>query len=229
MYVAIATPEKDYDTRIADYTDMIRGMINEGKLFSIFKCQMKIIRDISAGDNDDELRDYVIYESINVIEMASNNVLKCQTCQEKYLFRHCKNPGEYNEVVHAIELTCDGCGDCYTISEERERVSYFNWNVLKKVDDLRRRSRGFTVKVRFGGLNKPALLYVYNDEERPVLWIDAYQITKADAVQPYWDCAKTFVKQMKVGKVTDEECILEEGAKAYTLIVSSDDVILQVV
>ncbi|GLI09305.1 hypothetical protein YDYSG_53370 [Paenibacillus tyrfis] len=218
----IATRKKDYDSITADYTDMIKRMIKEGRLFSVFKTQMEVIRNASNDNKDNELRDYVISESINVIEAVCNDVLRCRRCHEKYLFRHCKNPTENNEMIHAIELSCDYFGDCFTLSEDRTRVSYFNYNVLKIVEVLRRKSRGFTIKVRLGGMYIPALLYVYNDEEKPILWIDAYQITNADVVQIYWDSAKALVKQMKLGKLKAEDCNLVEGVKSYVLTISRD-------
>jgi hypothetical protein len=226
--MAIAAQEKDIDTRVADFSDMIKGMIMEGRLFSVFKNQMELIRERSRYENDDELRDYLINESIILIEKVCSVVLRCESCHVKYRFRHCKNPIENNQRIHALELTCDGCGECYTFSEDRERVSYFNWNILRKVDDLRRRSRGFTVKVCLGGLYKSALLYIYNDR-KPILWIDAYQITKADTVQQYWECSKAFLKQMKLNESTDEECIEIEGGKIYTFTGSRYASILHVV
>jgi hypothetical protein len=205
MKMVLAVLEKE-NAQMTDFRRFIYSKIEERKLLSVLKLLMKIIRD-STKEDEDDFRDELIKGIMEILEDACNSVLKCENCSTLFRFRHCKNPRDHQtDAIHAIELTCDGCGDYFTFAEDREHVSYFNFNVLRKVDNLRRSGRGLTIKVTLGGLCESALLKV-NDGERPVVWIDAYRVFKAEEVQMYWERARAIIKRIKLNTSYDDKFV----------------------
>ncbi|TLS49306.1 hypothetical protein FE782_25980 [Paenibacillus antri] len=218
--MVLATFEKD-NAQLTEFRILIYNKIKDGKLLSVLKLLMKVIRD-STKEDEDDLRDQIIEDIMGILEDASISVLKCENCGTVFRFRHCKNPRDHQAgVIHAIELTCDECGDYFTFAEDREHVSYFNFNVLKKVDVLRRRGRGLTIGVTVGGLVEPALLKVA-DGERPSVWIDAYQVFKAEDVQMYWERSKAIIKRMKLNTSNGDKCFRVEGGVVYALTTQTE-------
>ncbi len=97
--------------------------------------------------------------------------LNVKTVTKKYQFRHCSNSLD-QEPAHAIELSCDECGDYYTYCEDRDEVSFYNSHVLKKVYNLRIWGKRIKIKLSYHGLSGPAILTFKDARETPTLWID---------------------------------------------------------
>ncbi|OKP82148.1 hypothetical protein A3848_29490 [Paenibacillus sp. P32E] len=212
----LTTLEKESNAQLTDFKKLISEKVQQGKLLSVLQLLMKITRDLTEEDAED-FRNEFIGDLMELLKDACDSVLKCRNCCTVFRFRHCKNPRDHqNDEIHAIELTCEGCGDYFTFAEDRERVSYFNFNVLKKVDNLRRRGRGLAIKVTLGGLVEPALLKV-NNGEWPVVWIDAYQIFKAEDVQVYWERAKAIIKRIKLNTSNGDKCFRVDDGVVYSL------------
>ncbi|MGX4583047.1 hypothetical protein [Paenibacillus chitinolyticus] len=221
MNVLLETLEKENHAQLADFKKLISEKVQQGKLLSVFQLLMKMTRDLAEEDGEESGSEF-IDDLINLLKDVCSSVLRCRNCSTVFRFRHCKNPRNHqNDEVHAIELTCEGCGDHYTFAEGRERVSYFNFNVLKKVDNLRRGGRGLTIKVTLGGLVGPALLKV-NDGERPVVWIDAYQVFKVEEVQVYWERAKAIIKRMKLNTSNGDKCFRIDDGIVYLLTTQTE-------
>lgn len=216
MNVLLTTLEKESNTQLTDFKKLISEKVQQGKLLSVLQLLMKLTRELSEEEGED-FRSEFIGNLMKLLKDACDSVLRCRNCCIVFRFRHCINPRDHqNDEIHAIELTCEGCGDYFTFAEDRERVSYFNFNVLKKVDNLRRRGRGLTIKVTLGGLVEPTLLKV-NDGERPVVWIDAYQVFKAEDVQMYWEQAKAIVKRIKRNTSLDDKSFQVDDGVVYAL------------
>ncbi|WP_249860005.1 hypothetical protein [Paenibacillus konkukensis] len=179
--------------------EILKKKIKNGRMFQVFRSQVGFMRRLTAGETE-EVRNTFIAEGIALFREACRAVLKCSLCQEEFQFRHCRNPGKAGGTVHAVELACACCGDVFTLAEDRERITYFNSFVMKKVDSLRDRSDRLAVKVCMGGLSEPALLCVYQDDRRPVLWIDVQQFRRPDAVQPYWTQASDIVERLELDR-----------------------------
>lgn len=212
----LRTFEKESNTQLADFKKLISEKVQQGKLLSVLKLLLRITRDFTEEDGED-FRSEFIGDLMELLKDVCGSVLRCRNCCTVFRFGHCKNPRDHqNDEIHAIELTCEECGDYFTFAEDRDHVSYFNFNVLKKADNLRRGGRGLTIKITLGGLVEPALLKV-NDGERPVVWIDAYQVFKAEEIQMYWDRAKAIIKRMKLNTSSDDKCFRVDNGVIYAL------------
>lgn len=210
--MSLTTLEKEGNVQLTDFKKLLSENIQQGKMFAVFQLLMKTTRELSEQD-DEDFRSEFIVDLMEFLKDVCNSVLKCRNCCTNFQFRHCRNPRDnQNDIIHVIELTCEGCGDCFTFAEDRTSVSYFNFNVLKKVDNLRRRGRGLTIKVTLGGQIIPALLIVKDHSERSVVWIDAYQVFNAEDVQLYWERAKAIIKREKLISSNEKSCIqVEDG------------------
>ncbi|MEK3852663.1 MULTISPECIES: hypothetical protein [Paenibacillus] len=212
--MTLMTTEKEKQFQIADYKNLIEKLIKRGSLFTLFKFQTEMIRELTADDPDftqNRIVDFLI-----ILKEVTDDCLTCTKCHQPYNFRICT--GLSYEKDNAIELTCNGCGDCFTHSERRSHVTYFNFEAWREVDNLRKRSRGFTISYRLSYSPKKALLYIYDNKEiRPELWINGYQIFEAEEVKSYWDYSKGLIKQWKKDEELQSACIQIENAKIYTL------------
>lgn len=140
----------------------------------------------------------------------------CNKCNLTYKFRICTGLSYKND--NAIELTCEGCGDCYAHSEKRSHFTYLNFGAWREVDNLRKRSRGFTISYRLISSSKKALLFIYDDKEiRPEIWINGYRVFKAEKVRSYWYYSKELIKEWKKNEEIQATCIRNENGKIYEL------------
>ncbi|OCT15809.1 hypothetical protein A8709_09270 [Paenibacillus pectinilyticus] len=199
--MTIAALEKCQTELTTNYEGFVKRKIQEGKLHDLFKFQMQVIHQITNWKDESEKID-IIDHIITIFKEACQELVICQNCAQPFNFRHCKNPSETEQGYrHVIELSCNDCGDYFTIAEGREVVTHFNWNVLGIVENLRRRSRGFTIKYTLANLGNPALINIPNNGGRPVVWIDGNQVLRKEDALKYWERAKSFLKGGK--KQTD--------------------------
>lgn len=105
--------------------DGVKAALREAPLFFVFKYLLSLIRRQTEG-MDEFLRNELMTEWTALILEAAQDRIRCIKCQDAVQFRHCKNPGPSDEIVHVLELTCERCGDVFTLAENRNRVSYFN-------------------------------------------------------------------------------------------------------
>ncbi|MGF7049458.1 hypothetical protein J2T13_003969 [Paenibacillus sp. DS2015] len=212
--MTLMTREKENEFQMVDYKRFIKKMIEKGALFSLFKQGTMMIRDMTSDDTP-EFTQEMIVEFLNLLKEVTDDCLNCPKCYIVYAFRVCT--GLSYDHNNAIELTCGGCGDCYSHSEKKVCESYFNIMAWKEVDNLRRRSKGFTIVFRLGGPNK-ATLCVYNDKgKRPEIWINGYQIFEPEVVRMYWNSSKELIKQWRLGKDLEVSYTQTENEKIYVL------------
>ncbi|MDR9852045.1 hypothetical protein RJP21_00360 [Paenibacillus sp. VCA1] len=210
----IAIGDKNH-LRIIEYKNLIRKLIKRGSLFALFKFQTKMIRELTVDDEPDFTQKRIV-DFLSILKEVTDDCLTCAKCQEPYNFRICTGLSYIKN--NAIELTCKGCGDCFTHSEKRSHVTYFNFKAWREVENLRKRSSGFTISYRLSFAPKKALLYIYDNKEvRPELWINGYQIFEAEEVKNYWVYSKGLIKQWKKGEEIQLAFIQFEKVKIYTL------------
>ncbi|KOR87545.1 hypothetical protein [Paenibacillus solani] len=201
--------------RITEYKNLIRKLIKRGSLFALFKFQTEMIRELTADDEPDFTQKRIV-DFLSILKEVTDDCLTCMKCQQPYNFRICT--GLSYEKDNAIELTCSGCGGCFTHSEKRSHVTYFNFETWREVENLRKRSRGFTISYRLSYSPKKALLYIYDNKEmRPELWINGNRIFEAEEVKSYWDYSKGLIKQWKMNEELQPVFIQIENAKIYSL------------
>lgn len=213
--MTLMTTETEKQFQISDYKDLIGKIIKEGSLFSLFKFQTEMIRELTADDEPDFTQQRIV-DFLGILKEVADDCLVCKKCNQTYNFRICT--GLSYKKDNAIELTCEGCGDCYTHSEKKSHVTYFNIEAWKEVDRLRKRSRGFTICYRLINSTKKALLYLYdNNEMRPELWINGYRIFETEEVKSYWHSSKELIKQWKKNEDLQSSFIQIENGRIYIL------------
>jgi hypothetical protein len=216
----LMTTEDGKQLQITEYKNLIEKLIKRGSLFALFKFQTKMIRKLTADDGPDFTQKRIV-DFLNILKEVTDNFIICTKCNQPYNFRICNGLG-YQED-NAIELTCNRCGDCFTQSEQKSHVTYFNFEVWREVDHLRKRSRGLTISYRLSYAPKKALLFIYDNKEmRPELWINGYQIFKAEEVNSYWSYSKKLIEQWKKDEELQSVFIKVENAKVYTLDEATD-------
>ncbi|MNW56908.1 hypothetical protein D3C74_346650 [compost metagenome] len=213
--LTLMATEKEKQFQISDYKKLIEKIIKEGSLFSLFKFQTEMIRELTADDEPDFTQKRII-DFLSILKEVTDDCLTCTKCHQPFNFRICT--GLSFEADNAIELTCNGCGDCFTHSEQRSHVTYFNFEAWREVDNLRKRSRGFTISYRLINSPKKALLYIYDNKEmRPELWINGYRIFETEEVKSYWNYSKDLMKKWKKNEEPQAAFIQIENGKIYTL------------
>lgn len=197
-----AVIESAFSQFIQEYKKIAESMIKKGLLFTLFKLQTDYIRKQSTGSDEDFVQDKIV-ELMELLKQVADQHLTCLQCHTAYKFRICS--GLSREHDNAIELTCEVCGDCYSQSEKGEYVSYFNFHAWRQVDELRRRSRGFTVNYTLGSLPEKAVLIIYDDKlKRPELRINGRRVFDPEEVKCYWEYAKRIVRLRKNGDRVDK-------------------------
>ncbi|WP_019638855.1 hypothetical protein [Paenibacillus fonticola] len=213
--MTLMATRKEWKLQITDYKNLIEKLIKRGALFSLFKLQTEMIRELTAADEPD-FTQKIIADFLSILKEVTDDCLTCSKCQQPYTFKICT--GLSYEKDNGIELTCNRCGDCFTHSEKRSHVTYFNFEAWREVDNLRRRCRGFTIIYRLIHSPMKAFLYIYDKKEiRPELWINGYRIFKAEEVKCYWDYSKGLIKQWKKDEELQSSFIQVENGKIYTL------------
>ncbi|MFD1773886.1 hypothetical protein [Paenibacillus rhizophilus] len=195
--------ESEISQALQDYKQLAERLVRKGSVFSLFKLQTELIRKHSSGD-DEELVQEMIFDFMEILKQVVDENVTCPKCNKPYTFRICT--GLSREHDNGIELTCEVCGDCYSHSEQRELVTYFNINAWKEADHLRRRSRGFTVTYTLESLAAKAVLFIYDDMlKRPELRINGHRVFDPAEVKTYWEHSKRIIKQWKNGEEIIEE------------------------
>ncbi|KGA95832.1 hypothetical protein AJ85_18115 [Alkalihalobacillus alcalophilus ATCC 27647 = CGMCC 1.3604] len=196
-----------------DFLGGVKLLVSERKVFSVFKTFIRYVRDEIT---DEKEREEVLDYAIGILEEACLAVLKCNNCNVPYQFRFFRNPSAENEEEYALELNCEGCNDYYTFSEGEERISYFNFNVIKKVDNLRRWGRGLKMKMIKNRQGKAALLWM-DDNEQPTLLLNVSLVRKPNEVEDIWKKAKVTKQLINDGKDPNVQS-LEVSEKKFYII-----------
>ncbi|WP_340015221.1 hypothetical protein [Paenibacillus sp. FSL K6-1318] len=209
------TIKKENHIHISDYKNLVRGIVKEGSLFSLFKFQTEVIRKLTADDGTDFTQQRIV-DFLNILKEVADECLLCNKCNQTFKFRICA--GLSYKKDNAIELTCEGCGDCYTHSEERSHFTYFNFEAWREVDSLRKRSRGFTISYRLSSSPERALLLINDNKEiRPEIWINGHRVFQAEEVKSYWNYSKELIKKWKKNEEIQAEFKRKENITIYGL------------
>ncbi|WP_145409784.1 hypothetical protein [Paenibacillus xylanexedens] len=207
--------KKENHIHISDYKNLVREIVKEGSLFSLFEFQTEMIRKLTADDGTDFTQQRIV-DFLNILKEVADECLLCNKCNQTYKFRICT--GLSYKKDNAIELTCEGCGDCYTHSEERSHFTYFNFEAWREVDNLRKRSRGFTISYRLSSSPERALLLINDNKEiRPEIWINGHRVFQAEEVNSYWNYSKELIKKWKKNEEIQAEFKRKENITIYEL------------
>lgn len=164
----------------------------------MFKFQTEFIREQSTGESEGFVQEMIV-DFMEMLKQVADEHLTCPKCNKVYKFRVCT--GLSHEHDNAIELTCEGCGDCFSHSEKSNYLCYFNCHAWREVDECRRRSRGFTVTFTLGGLREKAAIVFYDDvSKRPELLINGRRVFNPAEVRGYWEHSKLIFKQLRNGE-----------------------------
>ncbi|MEF2969102.1 hypothetical protein V3851_25290 [Paenibacillus sp. M1] len=213
--MTIMITEKEKQFQIADYKNLAEKLVKRGSLFALFKLQTEMIRVLTADDEPDVTQKRIT-EFLGILKEVTDDCLTCPKCQQSYIFRICT--GLSYEKDNAIELTCNGCGDCFSHSEKKSHAIYFNFEAWREVDNLRKISRGFAISYRLIDSPKKAFLYIYDKKDtRPELWINGYRVFNSEEVKSYWEYSKGLIKRWKKDEKIQLSFIQIENAKIYTL------------
>jgi len=184
MAVVVEQESTEQEQAMKDYENSLRSLIGRGKLQLCAFYPLQVARQSTEEDEDHEelLRDFTKEHMLRLGRVCTE-MLGCKSCGRAFKFRPCRSPREDREDARAIEWSCEGCGDHFTLVEDRDGVSFMNLCVLRKIDHLRWRGRGLSVHVVGSGLEAPAILRIGG--EKPSLFIDLRRVRKAETVQAY--------------------------------------------
>ncbi|MCG7379917.1 hypothetical protein MH215_23220 [Paenibacillus sp. ACRSA] len=213
--MTLMTNQKKKQFHISDYKNLVREIIMEGSLFSLFKFQTETIRTLTTEDEAEYTQQRIV-EFLNILKEVADDCLLCNKCNQTYKFRICT--GLSYKEDNAIELTCEGCDDCYTHSEERSHFTYFNFEAWREVDNLRKRSRGFTISYRLSSSPERALLLINDNKEMcPEIWINGHRVFQAEEVKNYWNYSKELLKKWKKNEEIQAEFTRKKNITIYEL------------